>query len=173
VRYIGVMCLRIALCLLVAGCSNDVFVGGDGGATDGGDATVADATRDAHDGLPDALGVEGGPTVAVHCGSMECSSPNAVCCGAATWSSESCVPSSGCQTAGSHPLTCDDTTDCGSDMCCGAVVNVGGVNYMQSSTCRSTCQSGELQLCRSGGECKSTNCAPITNGTPNWLEACQ
>jgi hypothetical protein len=129
---------------------------------------------------PGDAGEDAGPASApeMRCapdGSL-CQAGTQECCMASdyTLSCVSIAPTNPCPNG--TDIVCNQPADCASGICC---INLDQGNDILGTTCRTSCQTGELALCApEGGACTQGQCTPV-NVQPNppiknpWFYSCQ
>ena len=135
----------------VSSSATTTSAGGAGGLG-GADATSVASTSEAATttGMP--------PVASVFCGPpmpelSECPPDQACCFNRDSGLLDMCTTSAACDNAEFITFRCDGPEDCGSNVCCGDVQLVNGLDTFMSSRCLPTCGAPSRPLCHVEMDC--------------------
>lgn len=97
----------------------------------------------------------------VWCGAAECDVSSETCCSSSYLEGGRCVPKAkGCSDSEYLWVGCDESADCGKQLCCYAPRPDPTVPaYME---CRDRCEDPALETCLAGGKCRSGKACKLT-----------
>lgn len=98
----------------------------------------------------------------VWCGTVECAITTDLCCSSSLTESGRCVPkSSECSASEVFHISCDESADCGKQLCC--YVPRPDPSVPAFMECRDRCEDAALETCLAGGKCKSGKACKVSD----------